>query len=285
MARFLKGNELNAELEKILDSAEQQVLLVSPYIKLHDRYKSSLRALIEKPEVEVVVLFGKNEEDISKSIQKEDLEFLMEFPNIQIRYEKRLHAKYYANERKALLTSMNLYDFSQNNNIEAGILMESSFKHDNEMDGNTWNYFNQVIDQSVLLFHNVPKFDRKAFIGSKKYVGSEIVVDKLPKYYKRKSATVESKPIEARKPAANAPKVEYKASKKPTGYCIRTGKEIPFNPKRPMCDEAYRSWSQFGNEEYPERYCHFSGEPSNGETTYLKPILYKNWKKAKEVWG
>lgn len=155
MAKFIKGNELNAELEKILDTAEQQVLLISPYIKLHDRYKASLRGLLDKPEVEIVVLFGKNEEDITKSIQKEDLEFLMEFPNIQIRHEKRLHAKYYANERKALLTSMNLYDFSQNNNIEAGILMESllkrSFPGYDDMDKNTYDYF----ETQKLKFSNV----------------------------------------------------------------------------------------------------------------------------------
>ena len=33
--------------------------------------------------------------------------------------------------------------------------------------------------------------------------------------------------------------------------------------------------------DYLEKYCHFSGEPSNGETSFNKPILKKNWKKAK----
>ena len=68
-----------------------------------------------------------------------------------------------------------------------------------------------------------------------------------------------------------------------TGYCIRTGKPIPFDPGSPMCAEAHKSWQRFGNESYAEHYCHFTGEPSAGQTSYAKPILKKNWSKAKEV--
>ena len=69
-------------------------------------------------------MFGKNEEDMSKSMKQEDFDFFKQFPNIEILHENRLHAKYYANEPRAILTSMNSYGFSQNNNIEAGVLME-----------------------------------------------------------------------------------------------------------------------------------------------------------------
>jgi phosphatidylserine/phosphatidylglycerophosphate/cardiolipin synthase-like enzyme len=47
----------------------------------------------------------------------------------------------------------------------------------------------------------------------------------------------------------------------------------------------YKVWSQFGDPDYPEKFCHFSGEPSNGETSVSKPILKKNWKKAKEIFN
>lgn len=39
--------------------------------------------------------------------------------------------------------------------------------------------------------------------------------------------------------------------------------------------------SGFKNPDFPEKYCHFSGEESNGETSVNRPILNKNWKKAK----
>lgn len=69
------------------------------------------------------------------------------------------------------------------------------------------------------------------------------------------------------------------------GFCIRTGQPIPFDIEKPMSYEAFKKWDEFGDADYPEKYCHFSGEPSNGETTMRQPILRKNWKKAKEIYG
>ena len=50
-----------------------------------------------------------------------------------------------------------------------------------------------------------------------------------------------------------------------------------------MCYDAFKSWSKYGDSEYIEKFCHFSGEPSNGETSVSRPIMKKNWKKAKEI--
>jgi len=71
--------------------------------------------------------------------------------------------------------------------------------------------------------------------------------------------------------------------KGPVGYCIRTGEQIAFNVEKPLSYEAYLIWSQYGDPDYPEKYCHFSGEPSHGDTSVARPILKKNWKKAKEI--
>lgn len=82
------------------------------------------------------------------------------------------------------------------------------------------------------------------------------------------------------KAAAASPK-----SGPPTGYCIRTRQEIPFNMDKPLCKEAFDVWVQFEDVEYPEKFCHFSGEPSNGETCFRRPVLRKNWNKAREIHG
>ena len=47
-----------------------------------------------------------------------------------------------------------------------------------------------------------------------------------------------------------------------------------------MSNKAFKMWSKYGDKDYQEKYCHYSGEPSNGETSFAKPILRKNWKKA-----
>ncbi len=280
MAKFLKGNELNSELEKIFENAQHQIILISPYIKLHDRYKSSLLTKIDDPTIEIIILFGKNEDDLSKSMKQEDFDFFKQFPNIQILYEKRLHAKYYANEAQALLTSMNLYGFSQNNNIEVGVLIESSFKGSftgqNELDRNSWDYFDVVLDQAELLFDKKPKFEKKNIISSRKYVGSDIEVDKLSDFFNLKSY---KKVFKKERLVSKSPVQEN------IGYCIRTGKEIPFNLEKPMDYQAYKIWSKYGDPDYSEKYCHFTGELSDGLTSVNKPILNKNWKKAKEVHG
>ena len=73
-----------------------------------------------------------------------------------------------------------------------------------------------------------------------------------------------------------------KQATKQIGFCIRTGTQIPFNAKVPMCNTAFQSWKKFCNSEYPEKFCHFSGEPSNGETSFSKPILKKIGKRQKK---
>lgn len=192
MAKFLTGNELNAELEKIFERAEEQIILISPYIKLHDRYASTLKTKRDNPKIEIIVVFGKNEEDISRSMKQEDFNFFKEFPNIEIRYEKRLHAKYYSSESSAILTSMNLYNFSQDNNIEAGVMtkatllgnLASNFVNgEDSFEKTAGLYFNRVIEQSELLFKKIPEYDSILLGLSKKYKSSRIEVDKLTDFF------------------------------------------------------------------------------------------------------
>ncbi|MFD0933305.1 phospholipase D family protein [Psychroflexus salinarum] len=277
MAKFLKGNELNSELEKIFETAENDIILISPYIKLHDRYKSSLLTKLQNDNLRITVLFGKNEDDMSKSMKQEDFDFFKQFPNIEILHEKRLHAKYYANDFNSILTSMNLYGFSQNNNIEAGVLMENSR---NSLDDDSWNYFETVLQQAELLFMKSPVYEKKNILSSKKYIRSEIEIDKLSDFFNNKSYDkVFKKNIKKRESEDNS------IIKNGIGYCIRTGKEIAFNIEKPMHYEAFKMWNKYKNPDFPEKYCHYSGEPSNGKTTVNRPILNKNWKQAKEKFG
>lgn len=279
MATFLTGNDLNAQLENLFEYADEYIILISPYIKLHDRYASALKAKKDNPNLKIIVVFGKNEDDFSKSMKQEDFNFFKDFPNIEIRYEKRLHAKYYANESSAILTSMNLYNFSQDNNIEAGVLTNrkgilGSITSQDTLENDAAGYFQRVIEQSDLLFLKEPKFESTMLGLSKRYTNSVIETDKLSDFFNNKLKTDTSFKKDTYIP---------KQATKQMGFCIRTGTQIPFNQKLPMCDTAFQSWRKFSNNEYPEKYCHFSGEQTNGETTFARPILRKNWNKAKEI--
>jgi hypothetical protein len=60
------------------------------------------------------------------------------------------------------------------------------------------------------------------------------------------------------------------------GYCIRTGIKIPFNPKRPFSEQAYKAWAYYGNPDFQETFCHKTGERSKGQTSMNNPIMRIN---------
>lgn len=299
MSQFRYGHALNASVEKIICEAEKWLILVSPYIKLNHRYIDELKALKTRPKCRILICFGKSEGQYHKSFDTEALVFLKEMPNIKIVYDERLHAKFYANESRSLLTSMNLYAYSQDNNIEVGVESEnSSILKRSGLDAESWNYFNNVIDAARVVFDRQPTF-KKGFIGlTESYVDSETIIDEIdmPEDSSSKQRSNEKKAAKKTEAAS----AEEERIKRPfhgrtkdegpsksighqpnMGFCIRTGESIPFDVTRPLSDRAYNSWVQFGDGSYPEAYCHFSGEASFGETNYDRPILRKNWRKAK----
>jgi hypothetical protein len=218
----------------------------------------------------------------------EDFNFLKTLPNIEIRYEARLHAKYYSNESAAILTSMNLYNFSQDNNIEFGVMVKESFLgnlanviNEDSFDAQAAEYFKMMISQSEILFSSIPDFERTNFGITKKYKSSRITVDKLSNFFANKSSGSPAKTTQDK----NSTLLCETNVRSKTGFCIRTGKPIPFDLSKPMTQSAFESWSKFMDYSYKEKYCHFSGEVSNGHTSFKKPILAENYKKAKEVFA
>lgn len=299
MAEFIKGTKLSLEIEGLIERAREYIWLISPYIKLHGRIKEELETRRDDYNVHLLIVFGKNEHDLSKSISAEDVNFLRGFPNVSIYYHKDLHAKFYSNEDYSIITSMNLHQFSQDKNIEAGILLQHKnvlskladlalSKTDAGQEAHS--YFIEVIKQSQLLLHRKPDVKINWFPIPDKYLGSNNEVDIIDDFFKTHKTFIAN-------PVYNTPisksAVQYiktqqivsppqpSTSHSSSGYCIRTGVQIPFNTTKPMSNEAFKSWEKFKNKEYPEKFCHYSGEPSNGDTSVGKPILRKNWSKAK----
>lgn len=278
MVEFIKGTELNIALEEMIEGADTNLWLISPYIKLHDRIKDELKRKKEYHALEIVIVFGKNEGDLTKSLSNEDFLFLKDFPNVEICYEKNLHAKFYASENFSLITSMNLHQFSQNNNVEAGIKMypKNALKLITDLATKSYDagdkaieYFESIIQHSQVMFKRVPVFEKGFLNMSKKYVRSETEIDLI------------SKPALIYKNGENKPKNNYSYSNSfqqpQMGYCIRTGQQIPFDPSRPFCYEAYKSWAQFENIDFSEMYCHATGQKSYGKTSMRNPIVQQSF--------
>jgi len=263
MAEFVTGDLLNDAVIKIIEGADKKLLLVSPFIRLHDRVREALIRKKDKHKLQIKVLYGKNEHNKQESLTLKDFEFLKEFPNVVIKYEPRLHAKFFSNGADTLITSMNLMYQSQNANIEAGVFVKASKVTSivNSFDLKAEKYFEDIFDKAELHFSKSPQYRfNKAGIRIK-YLHSLIETDLISNQENNENLV--------------------------TGFCIRTGKKIPFNLSRPYSYNAFSSWKINDNQNYthPEAYCHFSGKPSNGKTTYAKPILYEYYAQAIETFG
>ncbi|TKD66527.1 phospholipase D family protein [Flavobacterium sp. ASW18X] len=264
MAEFFEGNQLVVELQNIFEEAERTLILISPFIKLHTRLKSILEQKKDNYKLEIIIVFGKNEGKEYRSFGPEEFEFFKQFPNIKICYNPNLHAKYYANEYSALLSSMNLYDYSLNNNIEFGVktktkdMLVDMLGIGHDLDEKAHQFFMGVIKQSdsVIKYHKIPQFEKKTLGLAKKFIDSSVIIDELTDSY-----------IET---VAKRRKVKEVVEK---GFCIRTGETIPYNPKQPMSKTAYDIWKKFSNQDYPEKYCHKTGNESNGKTSMRNPVL------------
>lgn len=264
MAEFLKDSRLVHEIESLIENADEYLFLFSPYIQLHERVKQLLVKLgLSKPRVRISIIFGKNEDNLHKSISLNDLEFLKALPNIYVGYEKRLHAKFYASEDFSIITSMNLHQFSSNNNIEVGIKLRTGlFGGDLSSEEAALDYFKTVLESSNELFSREPVFTSSLMGTVKKYSHSEIKADNCDSFFKKPDATFKKV-----SPSDIPPEESLK------GFCIRSGTKIPYDLKRPMSKEAFALWNKFKNMDYPEKYCHKTGALSHGKTSMRNPVL------------
>jgi hypothetical protein len=301
MSKFITGKELSIAVDEVIWKANENLMIVSPFIKLDKHFRELFDKQRHNHKLHILLMFGKNEGRVDKSFNRDDLEYFKQFPNISIVYVPKLHAKYYANEKVGIVTSINLYDYSFENNIEFGVLYENKsngFFSSKSTDTEVWDNCIDIANDNAVIYINRPMY------LNTDYRGSKVLCDLTAELYNGKSVRTSRKlddfdekldfkevfnKMPSRTPANESAKVVYNDSKSSyqksfePGYCIRTGEKIPFNTKSPFSKQAYQSWSKYKNENFAEKFCHFSGEPSSGDTSFKKPILAKNWKKAQQA--
>lgn len=119
MAKFLNTSATNYFLEELIKAAKDRLILISPFLKLNDRVKELLTDK-NRLKIDVRIVYGKSE------LQPAEMAWLQELTYIRTSYCKNLHAKCYLNEELCIITSLNLYEFSQVNNNEMGVLIRRS---------------------------------------------------------------------------------------------------------------------------------------------------------------
>ncbi|MBP8000788.1 MAG: phospholipase D family protein [Chloroflexi bacterium] len=237
MAKFLDTTGVSYHLQQLINQAQDTLILISPYLKINERLRQSLDDK-DRMKIDIRVIYGKNE------LQPDQINWLRSLKFVRTSFCENLHAKCYLNEREAIITSMNLYEFSQINNQEMGVYVTKA--DDPEL-------YEDIYGEARRLIR----------ISEEIRVSVEKVVAPLVEH---KTAIVEPK---------NAPAVIEEK-----GFCIRCAKEINLNPAAPYCSDCYRTWKRFENPTYQERYCHLCGK--DNASSMNKPVCYECYRQNKE---
>ena len=235
MAEFLTTTGISYNLEELIKNSDEKLFLVSPYLQI----AGSLKHLIEERDlrkIDIRVVYRKD-----NKINAEDMSFLQELTSVKISACENLHAKCYLNENTAIIASMNLYQYSQQNNREMGIKVEKEKEPD--LYNNIFKEVMVILQTSQQPEFSVKKIETDAPTASKK----------VPT------------------------KINKKHQKKDMGFCIRCGNDLKFNPEKPLCYKCFKSWGKYSNPEYTEKFCHACGNEHN--STVAKPVCYACFKK------
>jgi len=214
MPKFLTTSGITFHLEGLIKAAKEKLILISPFLKVNER----LRQLLEdkdRDKIDIRVVYGKNE------LPPDENNWLKSKASVRSSFCKNLHAKCFLNENEALITSMNLYEFSQVNNEEMGVLVSKA--EDAAM-------YAAVYEEAMRLI----RISEEVRVTVEKIVPAE-----------------EAKP---RRAAA-------KASVPEKGSCIRCKVEIKADPSHPFCRDCYANWKRYENADYEEKVCHLCAKP------------------------
>ena len=275
-------------MQKIIRGADDFLVLISPYLQTNPK----IRELLEqksRSDTHIRVIYGK------RDLQPEEQAWIDSLPSIELCFRETLHAKCYLNEKEAVLTSMNLYQFSELHNDEWGILVPKKDDDSGRLYGKIYQEAEHIAELSEKI-REVPKRERasifKGLMGKITNRGQDndnqdttsertLVVDPDSDVATDLSITPTDvfRPTSGPIPAVVSSELalEIPAS----GFCIRCKTAVPVNPAKPYCYRCYRTWSRYLNEDYEEEFCHLCGNEKI--TTMAKPLCldcYRTFKDA-----
>ncbi|MCC7479501.1 hypothetical protein IT575_13735 [bacterium] len=237
----VKTHNIAARVIDIVSDARKRVVLVTPYIKTWGHLDEAFRGA-QRRGVDSTLLFRADKLEEYKDLVKQLHGF-----GIRIGTIRNLHAKVYANESGCLLTSMNLYDVSAQNNEEFAL-----YTNEPDLLRATMEYANDLLAKA-----DVIKPESKAVAVFKSVAGA------AAQSVGKAAAGAVGSVIAAMQP----------------GSCIRCGTDMPYNPDKPMCAGCYSAWSKYKNPEYPEKFCHDCGKAH--KSSMLKPVCLSCYKRAR----
>ncbi len=234
MVKFLATENAYSNIVDIIKEASNKVVLISPYIKILDQLFDRLKHM-DKQGIRIIVVCRE------KDLHTEEKSKLRQLKCLELRFDEDLHAKCFYNEKAMVITSLNLYDYSQQHNREMGVLL--SLDKDPDAFKEALREANFIVD-SAKKDSPIRNIIREAVKGAKAVVDSPI---------KDKSS-----------------RAKTTSRTKREGHCIRCNKSIPYDKDKPYCLPCARLWNKYGGYgDHKEKYCHQCGKTIS--TTYNSP--------------
>ncbi len=234
ITNFRMNHQIQSEIIDIIKNAKDYCFIVSPYYRPWLQLNKALE-LSAKDDKRIFFFFRDDQQD-NRAIYDLNDSF-----GFDVFFIKNLHAKLYLNEREALIASMNLFDYSKENNFEIAYKLTSP--------ADSKELVTKVILGEML------KIWATGELRGRHYMDLENGFSDTKSFFKRPAQQ-----------SGSAPKREI-------GHCIRCGTGIPFNPNKPFCTDDFMVWNVYQNFEYEESYCHDCGKPS--QTSMGKPLCYE----------
>ena len=186
MAKFLNTSGTTYHLEELIKKSSDRLILISPYLKLNERVKELLEDK-NRLKIDIRIVYGKSD------LQPEEINWLKGLDFVRTSFCKNLHAKCYMNENECIITSLNLYEFSQINNNEMGILIARDA--DNQLYSDAYEEAQRIIRIREEVRMSVDKVNEMSTTSENKEYG-KITIAKLASQLGMKTPELSAKMIE-----------------------------------------------------------------------------------------
>lgn len=254
MSLILDTHETNTWISHISEDARKHLVIICPYLKINEKLKRTIE-VADRKGVNIFIIYGKRELD------EGTMTWLKGLHHSNIANIKNLHAKLYMNEEFAVISSMNLYEYSQVNNEELGVLCGR--KEDRAE-------FKDITFQVMRLIGISEKEHGRWDVGD---------LDKpIRGLFKRGKGTEEFRTYDSGSDVGNRDEIplepiRVETEEKPEPpisetllcHCIRCGRVIPSTHDYVYCGRCMDSWQRYSNMRYvePEGHCYICGKQYN----------------------
>ena len=221
MAEFLTTQGTSYYIEDIIRNAKNELVLISPYLQLSKTFFERLQDA-DRQNVKIILIYGKDE------LKPNEKKQLQELRNLSLYFFKHLHAKCFFNEESMVITSMNMYEFSEKTNREMGVLIRA--KDDEKVYGEAVKEAQSIVHLATKDELKRPKSRSYSYKPRTKQTGHCLRCGK-------------SIPLALGKPYCPDCFVAWSEWENPNykeQYCHNCGKPAPTTMLKPQCPSCFR---------------------------------------------